>query len=84
VGSALGLLQVIPGLIGAFAAAAGAGQGTGDPATFRYTLDPGPSGGHGGAVANLVPLAVVVTLAAGKRSACLSPGIFQPIFGAGR
>jgi hypothetical protein len=71
VGPALGLLQVIPALIGAFVAAPVLAREL-ETSTFRYAWT----------VAKLVPLAVAVTVAAGAFSVLVSWYI-QPIFGAG-
>ncbi len=80
VGYALGLLQVIPALIGAFAAAPVLAREL-ESGTFRYTWTQG-FGRARWAVAKLVPLAVAVTAAAGAFSVLVSWYI-QPIFGAG-
>jgi hypothetical protein len=80
VGPVLGLLQVIPALIGAFAAAPVLAREL-ESGTFRYTWTQG-FGRARWAVAKLVPLAVTVTAAAGAFSVLVSWYI-QPIFGAG-
>jgi hypothetical protein len=80
VGPVLGLLQVIPPLIGAFAGAPVLAREL-ETGTFRYTWTQG-FGRTRWAVAKLVPLAVVVTVSAGAFSALVSWYI-QPIFGAG-
>ncbi|MCW2906120.1 MAG: hypothetical protein JWL68_909 [Actinomycetia bacterium] len=80
VGPALGLLQVIPALIGAFAGAPVLAREL-ETGTFRYTWTQG-FGRARWAVAKLVPLAVAVTVAAGAFSMLVSWYI-QPIFGAG-
>ena len=80
VGPALGLLQVVPALIGAFAAAPVLAREL-ETGTFRYAWTQG-FGRARWAVAKLVPLAVTVTVAAGAFSALVSWYI-QPIFGAG-
>jgi ABC-type transport system involved in multi-copper enzyme maturation permease subunit len=80
VGPVLGLLQVIPALIGAFAAAPVLAREL-ESGTFRYTWTQG-FGRARWAVAKLVPLAVMVTAAAGAFSVLVSWYI-QPIFGAG-
>jgi ABC-type transport system involved in multi-copper enzyme maturation permease subunit len=80
VGPALGLLQVIPALIGAFAGAPVLAREL-ETGTFRYTWTQG-FGRARWTVAKLVPLAVAVTVAAGAFSVLVSWYI-QPIFGAG-
>jgi hypothetical protein len=80
VGSVLGLLQVIPALIGAFAAAPVLAREL-ETGTFRYAWTQG-IGRARWTVATLVPLAVAVTVAAGAFSVLVSWYI-QPIFGAG-
>jgi uncharacterized protein YneF (UPF0154 family) len=80
VGPALGLLQVIPPLIGAFAGAPVLAREL-ETGTFRYAWTQG-FGRARWAVAKLVPLAVAVTVAAGAFSLLVSWYI-QPIFGAG-
>jgi hypothetical protein len=80
VGPVLGLLQVIPALIGAFAAAPVMAREL-ETGTFRYTWTQG-FGRTRWTVAKLVPLAIAVTVAAGAFSVLVSWYI-QPIFGAG-
>jgi ABC-type transport system involved in multi-copper enzyme maturation permease subunit len=80
VGPVLGLLQVIPALIGAFVAAPVLAREL-ETGTFRYTWTQG-FGRSRWAVAKLVPLAVAVTATAGAFSLLVSWYI-QPIFGAG-
>jgi hypothetical protein len=80
VGPVLGLLQVIPALIGAFAAAPVLAREL-ETGTFRYAWTQG-FGRARWTVAKLVPLAVAVTAAAGTFSLLVSWYI-QPIFGAG-
>jgi len=80
VGFVLGLLQVIPALIGAFAAAPVLAREL-ETGTFRYAWTQG-FGPARWTVAKLVPLAVAVTVAAGAFSVLVSWYI-QPIFGAG-
>jgi hypothetical protein len=79
VGPVLGLLQVIPALIGAFAGAPVLAREL-ETGTFRYAWTQGF--GARWTVAKLVPLAVVITVAAGAFSMLVSWYI-QPIFGAG-
>jgi hypothetical protein len=80
VGRALGLLQVIPALIGAFAGAPVLAREL-ETGTFRYTWTQA-FGRARWTVAKLAPLAVAVTVAAGAFSMLVSWYI-QPIFGAG-
>jgi ABC-type transport system involved in multi-copper enzyme maturation permease subunit len=80
VGAVLGLLQVIPALIGAFAGAPVLAREL-ETGTFRYTWTQG-FGRARWTVAKLVPLAVAVTLAAAAFSVLVSWYI-QPIWGAG-
>jgi ABC-type transport system involved in multi-copper enzyme maturation permease subunit len=80
VGPVLGLLQVIPPLIGAFAGATVLAREV-ETGTFRYTWTQG-FGRARWAVAKLLSLAVAVTAAAGAFSVLVSWYI-QPIFGAG-
>ena len=80
VGPVLGLLQVIPALIGAFVGAPVLAREL-ETGTFRYAWTQG-FGRARWTVAKLVPLAVAVTVAAGAFSALVSWYI-QPIFGAG-
>ncbi len=80
VGPVLGLLQVIPPLIGAFVGATVLAREL-ETGTFRYAWTQG-FGRARWAVAKLVPLAVAVTGAAGAFSVLVSWYI-QPIFGAG-
>jgi hypothetical protein len=80
VGPVLGLLQVIPALIGAFAGAPLLAREF-EAGTFRYAWTQG-FGRARWTVAKLVPLAVAVTVAAGAFSVLVSWYI-QPIFGAG-
>jgi hypothetical protein len=80
VGPVLGLLQVIPPLIGAFVAAPVLAREL-ESGTFRYTWTQG-FGRTRWAVAKLVSLAVVVTASAGAFSLLVSWYI-QPLFGAG-
>jgi hypothetical protein len=79
-GVALGLLQAIPALIGAFAGAPLLAREL-ETGTFRYAWTQG-FGRARWTVAKLVPLAVLVTVAAGAFSALVSWYV-QPIFGAG-
>ncbi len=79
-GAALGLLQVIPALIGAFAAAPVLAREL-ESGAFRYAWTQG-FGRTRWAVAKLVLLAVAVTAAAGAFSVLVSWYI-QPLFGAG-
>jgi ABC-type transport system involved in multi-copper enzyme maturation permease subunit len=80
VGPALGLLQMVPALIGAFAGAPVLAREL-ETGTFRYAWTQG-FGRARWTVAKLVPLAVAVTVAAGAFSVLVSWYI-QPIFGAG-
>ena len=80
VGPALGLLQVIPALIGAFVAAPVLAREL-ESGTFRYAWTQS-YGRTRWTVAKLVPLAIVVTVAAGAFSALVSWYV-QPILGAG-
>jgi len=80
VGPALGLLQVIPPLTGAFAGAPVLAREL-EAGTFRYAWTQG-FGRARWTVAKLAPLAVAVTVAAGAFSVLVSWYI-QPIFGAG-
>jgi hypothetical protein len=80
VGYVLGLLQVIPALIGAFAAAPVLAREL-ETGTFRYAWTQG-FGRARWTVAKLVPLAVAVTVAAGAFSVLVSWYV-QPIWGAG-
>lgn len=80
VGPALGLLQVIPALIGAFAAAPVLAREL-ETGTFRYAWTQG-FGRARWTVAKLVPLAVAVTVGAGAFSVLVSWYV-QPIWGAG-
>jgi hypothetical protein len=80
VGPALGLLQVIPPLIGAFAGATVLAREL-ETGTFRYAWTQG-FGRVRWAVAKLVPLAIAVTGAAAAFSVLVSWYI-QPIFAAG-
>lgn len=80
VGWVLGLLQVIPALIGAFAGAPLLAREL-ETGTYRYAWTQG-FGRARWTVAKLVPLAVAVTIAAGAFSAVVSWYV-QPIFGAG-
>jgi ABC-type transport system involved in multi-copper enzyme maturation permease subunit len=80
VGPVLGLLQVIPALIGAFAGAPVLAREL-ETGTFRYAWTQG-FGRARWTVAKLVPLAVAVAVAAGAFSVLVSWYI-QPIFGAG-
>jgi hypothetical protein len=80
VGAVLGLLQVIPPLIGAFAGATVLAREL-ETGTFRYAWTQG-FGRARWTVAKLVPLAVAVTVGAGAFSVLVSWYI-QPIFGAG-
>jgi hypothetical protein len=80
VGPVLGLLQVIPALIGAFAAAPVLAREL-ESGAFRYAWTQG-FGRARWAVAKLVLLAAAVTAAAGAFSVLVSWYI-QPIFGAG-
>ena len=79
-GSAFGLLQVIPALIGAFAGAPLLAREL-ETGTFRYAWTQG-FGRARWTVAKLVPLAVAVTVAAGAFSVLVSWYV-QPILGAG-
>ncbi len=76
----LGLLQVIPALIGAFAAAPVLAREL-ETATFRYAWTQG-FGRAPWTVAKLIPLAVSVMVPAGAFSVLVSSYV-QPIFGAG-
>jgi hypothetical protein len=80
VGYVLGLLQVIPPLIGAFAGATVLAREL-ETGTFRYAWTQG-FGRARWTLAKLVLLAVAVTVAAGAFSVLVSWYI-QPIFGAG-
>jgi hypothetical protein len=80
VGIALGLMQVVPALIGAFAAAPVLAREL-ESGTFRYAWTQG-FGRARWAVAKLVPLAMAVTVAAGAFSVLVS-WFIQPIFDAG-
>jgi hypothetical protein len=80
VGVTSGLLQVIPALIGAFAGAPVLAREL-ETGTFRYAWTQG-FGRARWTIAKLVPLAVVVTVAAGAFSVLVSWYV-QPIFGAG-
>jgi hypothetical protein len=80
VGWVLGLLQVIPALIGAFAGAPLLAREL-ETGTYRYAWTQG-FGRTRWTVAKVVPLAVAVTVAAGAFSA-LVWWYTQPIFGAG-
>jgi hypothetical protein len=80
VGPVLGLLQVIPALIGAFVAAPVLAREM-ETGTFRYAWTQG-FGRARWAVAKVVPLAVAVTVAAGAFSILVSWYI-QPLWGAG-
>ena len=80
VGPALGLLQIIPALIGAFAGAPVLAREL-EAGTFRYAWTQG-FGRARWTVAKLVPLAVAVTGAAAAFSA-LASWYIQPIFAAG-
>ncbi len=80
VGPVLGLLQVIPALIGAFVAAPVLAREL-ESGTFRYAWTQS-YGRTRWTVAKLVPLAIVVTVAAGAFSALVSWYV-QPILGAG-
>ena len=79
-GMVLGLFQVIPALIGAFAGAPLLAREL-ETGTFRYAWTQG-FGRSRWTIAKLVPLAVVITLAAGAFSGLVSWYV-QPIFGAG-
>jgi hypothetical protein len=80
VGPVLGLLQVVPALIGAFAAAPVLAREL-ETGTFRYAWTQG-FGRTRWAAAKLVPLAVTVTAAAGAFSPLVSWYV-QPLWGAG-
>jgi ABC-type transport system involved in multi-copper enzyme maturation permease subunit len=80
VGWILGLLQVIPALIGAFAGAPLLAREF-ESGTFRYVWTQA-FGRARWTIAKLAPLAVAVTVAAGAFSVAVSWYI-QPIFGAG-
>jgi len=80
VGVTLGVLQVIPALIGAFAGAPLLAREF-ETGTFRYTWTQG-FGRARWAVAKLVPLAVAVAVA-GAAFTVLVCWYLQPIFGAG-
>ena len=80
VGWVLGLLQVIPALIGAFAGAPLLAREF-ESGTFRYVWTQA-FGRARWTIAKLAPLAVAVTVAAGAFSVAVSWYI-QPIFGAG-
>ena len=79
-GWVLGLMQVIPALIGAFAGAPVLAREL-ETGTYRYAWTQG-FGRARWTVAKLVPLAVAVTIAAGAFSALVSWYV-QPILGAG-
>jgi ABC-type transport system involved in multi-copper enzyme maturation permease subunit len=79
-GPVLGLLQMIPALIGAFAGAPVLAREL-ESGTFRYAWTQG-FGRARWTVAKLVPLAVAVTVAAGAFSALVSWYV-QPLWGAG-
>jgi hypothetical protein len=79
-GVTLGVLQVIPALIGAFAGAPVLAREL-ETGTFRYVWTQG-FGRARWTVAKLVPLAVVMTVAGGAFSVLVS-WYMQPIFGAG-
>jgi hypothetical protein len=80
VGYVLGLLQVIPALVGAFTAAPLLAREF-EAGTFRYAWTQA-FGRARWTIAKLAPLAVAVTVAAGAFSAVVSWYI-RPIFGAG-
>jgi hypothetical protein len=80
VGPVLGLLQVIPALIGAFVAAPVLAREL-ETGTFRYAWTQG-FGRARWAIAKLTPLAVAVTAAAGVFSMLVSWYV-QPLWGAG-
>jgi ABC-type transport system involved in multi-copper enzyme maturation permease subunit len=80
VGPVLGLLQVIPALIGAFLGAPLLAREF-EAGTFRYTWTQG-FGRARWTIAKLVPLALGVTVAAGAFSSLVSWYI-QPLWGAG-
>jgi hypothetical protein len=80
VGPVLGLLQVIPALIGVFAGAPVLAREL-ETGTFRYTWTQG-FGRARWTVAKLAPLAVAVTVAAAAFSVLVSWYV-QPIWGAG-
>jgi hypothetical protein len=80
VGWVIGLMQVIPALIGAFAGAPVLAREL-ETGTYRYAWTQG-FGRARWTVAKLIPLAVAVTIAAGAFSALVSWYV-QPIFGAG-
>jgi hypothetical protein len=80
VGPALGLLQVIPALIGAFAAAPVLAREL-ETGTFRYAWTQG-FGRVRWTVAKLAPLAIAATAAAGAFSVLVSWYV-QPLWGAG-
>jgi len=80
VGITLGLFQVIPALIGAFAGAPLLAREL-ETGTFRYAWTQG-FGRARWTIAKLVPLGVVITLAAGAFSVLVTWYV-QPIFGAG-
>jgi hypothetical protein len=79
-GITLGLFQVIPALIGAFTGAPLLAREL-ETGTFRYAWTQG-FGRARWTLAKVVPLAVVITLAAGAFSGLVSWYV-QPIFGAG-
>jgi hypothetical protein len=79
-GVTLGLFQVMPALIGAFAGAPVLAREL-ETGTFRYAWTQG-FGRARWTVAKLVPLAVALTIAAGAFSVLVS-WYMQPIFGAG-
>jgi hypothetical protein len=80
VGVTLGMFQVIPALIGAFAGAPVLAREL-ETGTFRYAWTQG-FGRARWTIAKLVPLAVAVTIAGGAFSVLVS-WYMQPIFGAG-
>jgi hypothetical protein len=79
-GPVLGLLQVIPALIGAFTAAPVLAREL-ETGSFRYTWTQG-FGRARWTVAKLAPLAIAVTVGAGALSVLVS-WFIQPIFAAG-
>ncbi len=79
-GPALGLLQVIPALIGAFVAAPVLAREL-ETGTFRYAWTQG-FGRSRWSVAKLTPLAIAVTVAAGAFSVLVS-WFVQPLWAAG-
>ena len=80
VGPVLGLLQVIPALIGAFVAVPVLAREL-ETGTFRYAWTQGFGRGRW-AIAKLIPLAVAVTTAGGAFSMLVSWYV-QPLWGAG-